>query len=181
MKRYIVPVLVLILILASLILPVPNPQHCAICESIPCYAPCLVNLETGEVEEINIYEPHPFKVGELNEYQQGGTFSLLSIAGLKGYSDTSNWEAHISIPTNSNEYKEKYFCKTCRKLIASHAEIGFMLLDLRNPNCVSIISLDSEEVQTVRCYEIETKKRLDEIEIIVRGTLEIVDHLIVDE
>ena len=54
MKKYIFPTIAVILILICLItiLPAPNPKRCAICESIPYHAPCLVNLETGEIAEL---------------------------------------------------------------------------------------------------------------------------------
>ena len=180
MKKYIIPMItvILILILARAILPAPEPERCAICDSIPFHAPALVNLATGEVGELAVYDPHPFKVAELNEYQQGGTFSFIYAAGLNGYSDTANWETHITIPTNENEYEEKYFCMSCRILISAHTEKGFLLLDLRTPESFGILSIDSEQIQSVRCYEIQTKQDLDEIEIIVHGTLEIVDQFI---
>ena len=180
MKKYIFPVIavILILILARAILPAPEPERCAICDSIPYHAPALVNLATGEVGELTVYEPHPFKVAELNEYQQGGTFSFIYVAGLNGYSDTANWEAHITIPINENEYEEKFFCKSCRDRIADHTDKGFLLLDLRIPESFDILSLDYEEIQLVRCYEVQKKAGLDEIEIIVHGALEIVDHFI---
>ena len=180
MKKYIFQVIAVILILICVItiLPAPNPKRCAICDSIPYHAPALVNLATGEVGELAVYEPHPFKVAELNEYQQGGTFSFIYAAGLNGYSDTANWETHITIPTNENEYEEKHFCKACRKLISGHTENGFLLLDLRSPESFSILSLESDVIQTVRCYEVQTKQGRDEIETIVQGTLEIVDNII---
>lgn len=180
MKKYVIPIIAVILILVCLIclLPAPEPEHCAICDSIPMHAPALVNLATGEVGELAVYDPHPFKVAELNEHQQGGTFSFIYAAGLNGYSDTANWETHITIPINENEYEEKHFCKSCRELISGHTEYSFLLLDLRTPESFSILALDSEEIQAVRCYKIQTKHRLDEIEIIVHGALEIVDHYI---
>ena len=180
MKKYIFPAIAVILILICVItiLPAPNPKRCAICESIPYHAPALVNLATGEVGELSVYEPHPFKVAELNPYQQGGTFSFIYVAGLNGYSDTANWETHITIPTNENEYEEKYFCKSCRERIAGRIEKGFLLLDLRTPESFSILSLESDVIQTVRCYEVQTKQGRDEIETIVQGTLEIVDNII---
>ena len=180
MKKYIIPILavILILVFARAILPAPEPERCSICDSIPMHAPALVNLETGEVGELAVYDPHPFKVAELNEYQQGGTFSFIYAAGLNGYSDTANWETHITIPTNENEYEEKYFCKSCRERISGHTEKGFLLLDLRTPESFGIQSIDSEQIQSVRCYEIQTKQDLNEIEIIVHGTLEIVDQFI---
>lgn len=182
MKKYIFPAIAVVLILICLItiLPAPNPKRCAICDSIPYHAPALVNLATGEVGELAVYEPHPFKVAELNEYQQGGTFSFIYVAGLNGYSDTANWETHITIPTNENEYEEKHFCKSCRERIFGHTEKGFLLLDLRTPESFDILSLDFEEIQLVRCYEVQKKEGMDEIEIIVHGTLEIVDHIIVE-
>ena len=82
------------------------------------------------------------------------------------------------IPTNENEYEEKFFCKACRERISSHTEKGFLLLDLRTPKSFDILSFDSEEIQLVRCYEVQTKQCLDEIEIVVHCTLEIVDHII---
>ena len=120
MKKYVIPIIavILILVLAFAILPAPEPERCVICDSIPFHAPALVNLETGEVGELEVYEPHPFKVAELNEYQQGGTFSFIHAAGLNGYSDTANWETHITVPLNENEYEEKHFCRTCRNLIS---------------------------------------------------------------
>ena len=180
MKKYIFPAIAVILILICLItiLPAPNPKRCAICDSIPYHAPALVNLATGEVGELSVYEQHPFKVAELNPYQQGGTFSFIYVAGINGYSDTANWETHITMPTNENEYEEKFFCNACRERISSHTEKGFLLLDLRTPKSFDILSFDSEEIQLVRCYEVQTKQCLDEIEIVVHGTLEIVDHII---
>ena len=182
MKKYIFPAIAVILILICLItiLPAPNPKRCAICDSIPYHAPALVNLATGEVGELAVYEPHPFKVAELNPYQQGGTFSFIYVAGLNGYSDTANWETHITIPIDENEYVEKHFCKSCRERIAGRTEKGFLLLDLRTPESFDILSLDSDEIQMVRCYEVQKKEGMDEIEIIVHGTLEIVDHIIVE-
>ena len=180
MKKYIFPAIavILILIFARAILSAPEPERCAICDSIPMHAPALVNLATGEVGELTVYDPHPFKVAELNEYQQGGTFSFIYVAGLNGYSDTTNWETHITIPIDENEYEEKHFCKSCRERIAGRTEKGFLLLDLRTPESFDILSLDSEDIQTVRFYEVQTNQSLDEIEIVVHGTLEIVDHII---
>ena len=180
MKKFIFPTIAVILILICLIiiLPAPNPKRCSICNSIPMHAPALVNLATGEVGELTVYDPHPFKVAELNEYQQGGTFSFIYVAGLNGYSDTANWETHITIPINENEYEEKFFCKSCRTLISGHTKNGFLLLDLREPEKFFILSLDANETQRVRCYEIQTTQQSNEVEITIHGTLEIVNHFI---
>ena len=180
MKKYIFPIISVILILFCIIsiLPAPNPKRCAICDSIPYHAPALVNLATGEVGELSVYDPHPFKVAELNEYQQGGTFSFIYAAGLNGYSDTANWETHITIPTNENEYEEKHFCKACRLQLKDYIQIGYALLDLRVPDSYTIIPINSAGNYLIRCYEIQTEINPFEIEIIVLGTLKIVEGFV---
>ena len=180
MKKIIPPITTVILILISVIsiLPAPEPNHCGICDSIPFHAPCLVNLATGEVGELEVYAPHPFKVAELNDYQPGGTFSLLYIAGLNGYRDTANWEIHITVPKNENEYKEKYFCKSCRNIIQNHSENGYLLLDMLTPECFTMLTLESDKAQTIRFYEVQTNVQSSEIEIIIYGKLNLVDGYI---
>lgn len=65
----------------------PEPDRCSVCDYIPSHAPCLVNLNTGEVGEIALYEPHHTLVGEIAEEQRGGYFCFMSVAGLQGYLD----------------------------------------------------------------------------------------------
>ena len=58
MKKYILSVIAVILILLCLIwlLPTQESDQCAICDSIPMHAPALVNLATGEVGELAVYD-----------------------------------------------------------------------------------------------------------------------------
>lgn len=180
MKKYIFPAIAVILILICVItiLPAPEPERCAICDSIPMHAPALVNLATGKVGELAVYDPHPFKVAELNEYQQGGTFSFIYAAGLNGYSDTANWETHITVPRNDNEYEEKFFCKSCREKIIEYTDYGYLLLDLRTPESYSILPMSSDKIYTLRCYEIHTEQKDTSVEIVVYGLLKVIDHII---
>ena len=73
MKKYIFLVIAVILILICVItiLPAPNPKRCAICDSIPYHAPALVNLATGEVGELSVYEPIPSKLLSLMSISKG--------------------------------------------------------------------------------------------------------------
>lgn len=175
MKKYVILIIfvTLILVFVSAILPTPNPQYCTICDSIPYHAPCLVNLATGEMGELTVYEPHPFKVAELNDYQKSGTFCFLPVVGLIGYRDTANWETHIAIPTEENEYEEKYFCKSCRELLVNCINQGYVLVDLRKPQNPIIYAINEACQVSFRCYQIcvvETKEE-GKYEIIVTGML----------
>lgn len=171
MKKYIVSVIavILVLFLIDFLQPVPEPEYCAICDSIPYHAPCLINLATGEVGELVVYNPHPFKTGELNSCQQGGTFSFLHVAGLNGYRDTESWETHITIPVNENKFEKKFFCNSCRDKIQSFADFGYLLLDLQTPKSFSILPLASGDTHSIRCYQIEVKLVEVGTEIIIYG------------
>ena len=92
----------------------PEPDRCSICDYIPSHAPCLVKLNTGEVGEFALYEPHYTLVGEIAEEQRGGYFSFMYVAGLRGYLDACVPEAHVTVPDGVEKYEEKYFCSTCR-------------------------------------------------------------------
>lgn len=167
---------ILILFLIFITQSTSNPRICAICDSIAHHAPCLVNLKTGEVGELAVYEPHPFKSGELNEHQQGGAFSFINVAGATGYRDRMNYEMQITIPANENEYGEKFFCASCRKLISGHTEYGFLLMDLKMPDNPVLLSMVPDSRQSVRCYEIQVWENANGIDVVVQGTLNIFDH-----
>ena len=175
MRRFIL-VFTMIALLSSLVacscISAPEPDHCSICDYIPSHAPCLVNLNTGEVGEIAIYQPHHTLVGEIAEEQRGGYFSFMSVAGLRGYLDACVPEAHITVPKDVEKYEEKYFCSTCRELLETYAQCGFVLADLRNPETPSLYPVEVGAEFEVRCYKveiIETDK--GELDISVVGSI----------
>lgn len=175
MKKYMIPAIAVILIFICMItiLPAPEPNYCAICDSIPYHAPCLVNLATGEVGELTVYEPHPFQAGEIWEYQQGGTFSFLTVAGITGYRDTARWEAHISIPVEQNEYEEQYFCFSCRDLLRPYSNTGFILVNLQVPSEPDLYFIQKNSEITVGCYKISISQEMSgEQHVTVMGMLD---------
>lgn len=165
-------------LLCDRVIEPPEPVCCAICDSIPMHAPCIVNLSTGEVGEIRIYDPNPDQTATLNNFQQGGTFCFIEVSGFSGYRDTSTWETHITFPEDKGKYKKDYFCKQCRSLIDDYSNDGYLLLDLLSPENASIIDLDTDEGNFLRCYEMQIINKEREKELIVTGNLEIVNHMI---
>lgn len=132
----------------------PDPDRCSLCDYIPSHAPCLVNLNTGEVGEIALYEPHHTLVGEIAEEQRGGYFRFMSVADLQGYLDACVPEAHITVPDGIEKYKEKYFCSTCRELLKAYAHCGFVLADLRDHETPMIYPVEEGTEFEVRCYTV---------------------------
>ena len=158
MRRIILIFMTMVLLLSLVAcsgISAPEPDRCSVCDYIPSHAPCLVNLNTGEVGEIALYEPHHTLVGEIAEEQRGGYFSFMSVAGLRGYLDACVPEAHVTVPDGVEKYEEKYFCSTCRELLETYAQCGFVLADLRDPETPTIYPVDVGTDFEVRCYKVE--------------------------
>lgn len=151
---------------------VPEPDRCSICDYIPSHAPCLVNLNTGEVGEITLYEPHHSLVGEIAEQQRGGYFRFMSVAGLRGHMDACVPEAHITVPKKVEKYDEQYFCNSCRKLLAEYSGDGYVLADLRTPSTPTLFPVKDSTTFEVRCYTVSVAITDDkELNISVYGSI----------
>lgn len=109
----------------------PEPAHCAICDGIPYHAPCIINLSTGEVVELAIYEPHFSKGAELAENQRGGYFSLVHQAGVSGYMEGAKY-IEVSFLKDSPKMDPQYFCNVCRERFSACAGDGYVLVDLKD-------------------------------------------------
>lgn len=147
----------------------PEPDRCSLCAYIPSHAPCLVNLNTGEVGEIVLYEPHHTLVGEIAEEQRGGYFRFMSVAGLQGYLDACVPEAHVTVSDVNEKYEEKYFCSSCRELLKAYSHCGFVLADLRDPETPTIYPVEEGTEFEVRCYTVvisETDKGVLDISVV---------------
>ena len=150
----------------------PEPERCSLCDYIPSHAPCLVNLNTGVVGEIVLYEPHHTLVGEIAEEQRGGYFRFMSVVGLQGYLDACVPEAHVTVSDVNEKYEEKYFCSSCREQLKAYSHCGFVLADLRNPETPTIYPVEEGTEFEVRCYTVvitETDK--GELDISVVGSI----------
>lgn len=174
--RRIILVFMMVALLSSLVacsdISAPEPDHCSICDFIPSHAPCLVNLNTGEVGEIALYEPHRTLVGEIAEEQRGGYFSFISVAGLQGYLDACVPEAHVTVADGIEKYEEKYFCSSCRELLKAYSHCGFVLADLRDPETPTVYQVEVGMEFEVRCYSVViTETDIGELDISVVGTI----------
>ena len=157
---------------ACLLIKTPEPEKCRLCNYIPSHAPCLVNLHTGEIGEIALYQPHRTKVGEIAEEQRGGYFSFMSVAGLRGYMDACVPEARIDLPQEAEKYEERFFCERCRSLLLEHSPAGFALVDLKDPSNPTLYAVEEGATFTVRCYTVSVAVNNEgELSITVIGSI----------
>lgn len=151
----------------------PSSEECSICRFIKSHAPCLLNLSTGEIGELALYEPHRIKVGELAEVQQGGTFSFFYAAGAKGTRTTDPWVLTIRVPMEGERIRKSHFCQKCRELLEGY-DHGYVLIDLYDKNEPIIYPILADAAYGLRCYAItmEPKYIGKEYEITIKGTLD---------
>lgn len=138
-------------------------------------APVILNLTTGQSNEMRIYDPDlPFSEYEIAPIQTTGTFSLASCAGYTGRRDTCSHTCTLDLPIETKGRKVSHFCLDCRVLLKDHAENGFVLADLYVEDAIDIYPATVGADYTIRDYRItvsETKVR-SEMELIVLGIAE---------
>lgn len=148
-----------------------EPVHCPICEGLRCHAPCLVNLHTGEIGELELYEPHPFKVGELAEEQRGGYFCFMTAAGLRGTKTADPWEIDMDIPAGGKPMRKNLFCRECHKLLANVSDDEYALLDLYDRSAPVVLSIRDGAEYSLRCYTITVISDENRYHMTVSGKL----------
>ena len=143
---------------------------CVICSHLKCHAPCILNLATGEISELDLYQPHATLVGEIAEEQYGGTFSFIRPVGLQGTRTTDPWHLELDVPIYGNRKCISMFCWKCRKILAEYMQ-GYVLLDIYNPQVPCVCEIDDEAIYVIRCYRISmSRHEEDKIKLCINGT-----------
>ena len=171
-KLTIICVAILMLLSACSSNSIPEPERCSLCDDLSRHAPCIINLSTGEKLELDVYEPHPFRVGEIAEEQRGGYFSFVWGAGVEGYKLGAE-SVTITIPVKADRLDQQYFCNHCRNLLADYKNQGYALVDLKDSKCPVIYAINDGMKATFRCYKISVQEIKEDrkYEITIIGTL----------
>ena len=125
-------------------------KACCLCSSFRYHAPCLVDLETGELIELDLYFPHATKVAELAEEQPDmDTFSLIRLGNVSGYRDTSRQRIELKIPA-TEKTSNPALCKACRQKL--HGSARYVLADLYDGEDKKLIPIEAGMVLELRNY-----------------------------
>ena len=146
-----------------------EPDRCSLCADLSRHALCIVNLNTGEKIGLDIYEPHPFIVGEIAEDQSGGYFCFIRGAGVEGYKIAAE-SIVLSIPANSDRINQRLFCNSCRRLLCKEATSGYILADLKLPEEPVIYSTNTTTSFIVRCYSVSIQTNIEDNEYTITVT-----------
>ena len=172
MKRLaILCIAMLVLLAACSAESVPEPERCSLCDDLSRHAPCIINLNTGEKLELEIYEPHPFRVGEIAEEQRGGYFSFVRGAGVEGYKLGAE-SVTITVPTKADKLDQKHFCVSCRALLNECKSSSYVIVDLKDTKNPLLYTIENGSFFSIRCYDILITLLEDDnrYEILIVGT-----------
>lgn len=171
MKKVAIIWMILLAVLAGCsTVSISEPERCSLCADLPRHALCIINLSTGEKLELNLYEPHPFLVGEIAEEQPGGYFSFVRGAGIEGYKVGAEYIV-ISVPVKSEKMDQQFFCADCRDRLAVNVNNGYALVDLYEPSEPIVYPINISTSFSVRCYStsVQENDEEDKYEITIVG------------
>ena len=146
----------ILLVCIHLFLTYRQPEVCSLCGSGArerYHAPVILNLATGQSNEMRVYDPDlPNSDLEIAKVQNTGTFSFDSCAGLVGRRDTCSHTCTVDIPMKTESMKPSNFCSDCRALLEDHQEQGYVLADLYAEDAIYIYSISEEAEYEIRDY-----------------------------
>lgn len=129
-------------------------ENCSLCNSYPYHEPCIINLSSGDVIPLTVYDPHPHIPGALSENPSSGYCAIVHYPGFSGYQDTNARRIVGYISIEDADPCRKTFCHSCRKKLYQYAQVGFVIADLQKPESPVFFPFTNGRTFVLRCYEI---------------------------
>ena len=165
--------LVVVIVVTAVLLFTQGEKECCLCDSFRYHAPCLIDLETGELIELDLYFPHETLVAELAEEQpEMSTFSFVQIGNVSGTKLTGDATIEINIPTDKTY--NPALCKDCKKLLPYGHTSRYIFADLYSKEEKVLIPVTADSNFSLRCYDITAEENTEKggISVVIQGTLE---------
>ena len=166
-------VLIVSIAATAILLSTQNKKECCLCSSFRYHAPCLIDLETGKMIELDLYFPHETLVAELADPQpEMGTFSFVSIGNVSGTKLTDSKIIEIHIPTDKTY--SPALCSDCRKQLPFGYTSRYIFADLYSKEEKILLPIKADTAFSLRCYDITTESNIEKggISVTIQGTLE---------
>lgn len=163
------------LVFISIASPNQEQKDCCLCDSFRYHAPCLIDLETGDLIELDLYFPHETKVAELAEVQPDiSTFSFVHLGNITGTKLTDSKVIEFGVPI-ADKTNNPALCKDCRELLQAGYKGRYVLADLYDMEIKELIPIVANTSIDFRCYEITMAENTEknEINVTIQGRLDI--------
>ena len=175
-QKALVVILIVVIASAAALLFTQEEKDCCLCNSFRFHAPCLIDLEKGDLIELDLYFPHETKVGELSEVQtdMSSTFSFVHLGNITGTKLTGSKVIEFGVPI-ADKTNNPALCKDCRELLQAGYKGRYVLADLYDMEIKELIPIVANTSIDLRCYEITMVENTEknEINVTIQGTLDI--------
>ena len=135
----------------------PEPERCALCGNgygTRYHAPAIVNLSTGELGELQVYDNHCEIAGKLAEDQEMGVFCFGRCADLTIARVAGDHYCHTTLPDELKLLVPDLFCHECRRLLAETTDRGYVLLDMYDLRNIQVFVIEDGAEYTIRDYTV---------------------------
>ena len=174
-QKALVVILIVVVASAAALLFTQEEKDCCLCDSFRFHAPCLIDLETGDLIELDLYFPHETKVAELAEVQPNmSTFSFVHLGNITVTKLTDSKVIEFGVPI-ADKTNNPALCKDCRELLQAEYKGRYVLADLYDMEIKELIPIVANTSIDLRCYEITMAENTEknEINVTIQGTLDI--------
>ena len=149
-KKIVCIAVAMLVICAAIVFLSGNRKECCLCNNPNYSAPCLVDLETGDILELNLDGPSttPGLEGETDV----STFSFIRFGSVVGTKQTSPNVITLKIPAEDKS-RAPALCRNCRKLLPRGYDGRYAIADVDNRE---LFPMFVEAKIIIGSYQIET-------------------------
>lgn len=139
----------------------PEPTSCALCgtdRDVKHHAPCIVNLSSGEIAELSVYQPHPTIPGEVTDEIKTGYFSFSFSAGANIMQSPELEKCEATLPKEIKVMQPEHYCYDCRRLLSNIDKKGYVIVDLYDDESIGAFKIYDGGKYTIRDYIVTVHK-----------------------
>lgn len=169
-------VLVVVIATTAILLLTQEEKECCLCSSFRYHAPCLIDLETGDLIELDLYFPDDELVAELeNPQPEIDTFSFVKLGNVSGTKLTGNKTIELHIPNDKTPFPS--LCKECKEQLPFGYTNRYVFADLYGMEEKFLIPIAESTTISFRCYDLSMEEDIEKggISVVIQGTLQKTD------
>ena len=152
----------------------PEPEECMVCDNLQgprFHAPCLLELSTGKLTELEIYEPCYRYSGELAPTQDMD-YNVMTFggSGLPLFIDrTEEIQRCVAyLPEKAGgEIESSYYCRDCRAKLIKVATQGYVLLNLYDLDAIQAYPVEDGAEYSIRIYTVAMARDEEQSHLVV--------------
>ena len=144
-----------------------SANSCGLCQEASYDAPCLIDLQTGEVLELSLDGPSETgSIGNTSVQSTVETFSFIRFGSITGTKQTTPSVIELKIPSEDKVNTPALCCK-CRKMLQQGYDGRYALADMDSKALIPFIASTDT---TIEGYELTIVLRDREIIVTIRKT-----------